>query len=407
MRIQPSTAPRGVLGLVGHAGCGHAHSTNGFIQDDSAGLAALLSLFQEATDLPLTIAEVSAQPGKNGWFEVSTVSGGVGRARARRGITPQEARLARVVEGREAIRTQALAIDAFGRIYGQGAHEAPVALQTAIANAALDSFVKAFPDRFHHASEELPGNCGRIIGTVLDFGGIPVSAMALTNASEGGIGPNEDLEGNVFRYGKKTVMTPLDLHRLPSLVIESKVFTLPACAELGTSTFMVRASEDDNPEVAQACMETLDHLGFAAVWPRDQLKRAPGALRAITRCAGEKLAALGQRLAEATTAADKVAILAEIIAFASQDAGGLSFMSDDLHEIVGGVGLMPGTAAVLSLLVPPHEIEHQVIPCLTEHDVTRYTAVIKNTIPRLYARLDEARNILNSRNYTGDLDALP
>ena len=107
MRIQPSTAPRGVLGLVGHAGCGHAHSTNGFIQDDSAGLAALLSLFQEATDLPLTIAEVSAQPGKNGWFEVSTVSGGVGRARARRGITPQEARLARVVEGREAIRTQA------------------------------------------------------------------------------------------------------------------------------------------------------------------------------------------------------------------------------------------------------------------------------------------------------------
>ena len=82
-------------------------------------------------------------------------------------------------------------------------------------------------------------------------------------------------------------------------------------------------------------------------------------------------------------------------------------MSDDPHEIVGGVGLMPGTAAVLSLLVPPHEIEHQVIPCLTEHDVARYTAVIKNTVPRLYARLDEARHILNSRNYTGDLDALP
>ena len=227
MRIQLSTAPRGVIGLVGHVGCGHAHSTNGFIQDDSAGLAALLALFQEATDLPLTIAEVKAQTGRNGSFEVVTVSGGVGRATARRGITPQEARLARAVEGQEALRTQSLAINAFGRIYGQGAHEAPVALQTAIANAALDSFVKAFPERFHHADEELPGNCGRIIGTVLDFGGIPVSAMALSNASIGGIGPNEDLEGNVYLHGKKAVMTPLDLQKIPSLVIESKVFTLP------------------------------------------------------------------------------------------------------------------------------------------------------------------------------------
>ena len=406
MRIQLSTAPRGVIGLVGHVGCGHAHNTNGFIQDDSAGLAALLALFQEATDLPLTIAEVKAQTGRNGSFEVVTVSGGVGRATARRGITPQEARLARAVEGQEALRTQSLAINAFGRIYGQGAHEAPVALQTAIANAALDSFVKAFPERFHHADEELPGNCGRIIGTVLDFGGITVSAMALSNASVGGIGPNEDLEGNVYLHGKKAVMTPLDLQKIPSLVIESKVFTLPVCATLSESTFMVRASEDDNPAVAQACMEALAQLGFAAIWPREQLKRAAGALRATTRSAGEKIVALGQALTEATTSAEKVSILAEIIAFASQDAGGMSFMSDRLHEIVGGVGLMPGTTAVLSLLVPPHEIERQVIPCLSDHDVARYTAVIKATLPRLHACLDSAHEILNSKAYHGDLCSL-
>ena len=406
MRVQFSAAPQGVIGLAGHAGCGHAHSNNGFIQDDSGGLAALLTLLREAADLPLTIASVTAQTGRQGGFEVRTVSGGVGRCTARRGITPQEARLAQAVEGQEAIRTQALAVQAFGRMYGQGAHEAPVALQAAIANAALDSFVQAFPDRFHHAWEGIPGNGGRIIGTVLDMGGIPVSVMAVVNVTEGGIGPNEDLEGNAFARGKKAVMQPMNMQNLPTLVVEGKVFTLPACAELEQDTFLVRASEDDNTEVAEACMEALADLGFAGTWPPGVLKRAPGGLRATTQQAGEHLVALGQRLAAATTAADKVAVLAEIVTFASQDAGGLSFMSDRVHEVVGGPGCMPGTAAVLSLLVPQAYIDHHVMPCLTEHDVARYIAFIKAFVPRLHARLGAAQAMLQSRQYAGDLDAL-
>lgn len=81
--------------------------------------------------------------------------------------------------------------------------EVPVALQTAIANAALDSFVKAFSDQFIIKEEDLEGNCGKILGTVLDIHGVPVSVMALSNATVGGIGPNEDIEGNVNLYGKK------------------------------------------------------------------------------------------------------------------------------------------------------------------------------------------------------------
>ena len=135
------------------------------------------------------------------------------------------------------------------------------------------------------------------------------------------------------------------------------------------------------------------------------MKRAPGALRELTRRSGETLAALGQSLAEATTAAAKVAILAEINAYASQDAGGVSFMSDGLHEVVGGVGLIPGSAAVLSLLVPPADIERNVIPCLNARDVARYTAVIKAAVPRLHATLGEAQAVLQSQDGVERLQA--
>ena len=404
MRVRLSSARQGVLGVVGHAGCGHAHSNNGFIQDDSGGLAALLTLFQEAADLPLTIESVGVTAGRNGFFEVRTVSGGVGRCSARRGITLQEGRLARAVEGQEAIRTQTLALDAFGRIYGQGAHEAPVALQTAIANAALDSFVKARPDCFLAADEGLAGNCGRIVGTVLDLDGVAVSAMALSNASEGGIGPNEDLEGNAFVLGKKTVMEPLGLCHLPTLVIEGKVYTPSLCDPLREETFLVRASVDDNPVAGQALMDALDALGYASLYPKEALKRVPGGLEAVTRAAGDAVVVFGERLREARTSTAKVAVLAELIAFASQDAGGLSFMSDRLHEVVGGPGIMPGTSAVLSLLVPQAYIERHVMPYLTEYDVSRYVAVIKKAVGHLRQRLPEAVACLEQRAHSGDLD---
>lgn len=124
-----------VIGISGHAGCGHAHSHCGFVQDDSGGLAAVLALLQRTTGLDLTITRVTVHTGRKGRFEVETASGGKGSAAARRGITTAEARLAQFVVGRQAICTQALASTAFGRIYGQGAMEVPVALQTAASDS--------------------------------------------------------------------------------------------------------------------------------------------------------------------------------------------------------------------------------------------------------------------------------
>lgn len=77
--ISLSAAPFGVIGVVGHAGCGHANSHLGFIQDDSGGLSAVLGLLREATGLSLEIAECNVHTGlEDAYFQVKTVSGGEG-----------------------------------------------------------------------------------------------------------------------------------------------------------------------------------------------------------------------------------------------------------------------------------------------------------------------------------------
>ena len=65
-----------VIGIVGHAGCGHANSHCGFIQDDSGGLCALLRILQKATGVDLTIDKVGVVTGVEGSFSVRTAAGG-------------------------------------------------------------------------------------------------------------------------------------------------------------------------------------------------------------------------------------------------------------------------------------------------------------------------------------------
>ena len=153
--LSPSKSAFGTCGIVGHAGCGHANSHQGFVQDDSGGLSCVIRLLQKTFDIDLRIDSVSARTGLNGaYFEVTTKSGGIGKAFARRGITPDEARLAQQIIGAEAVNSQTLAVRCFGRILGQGAMEVPVALQTAIANASMDSFAKS-----RHRSGRLSDLC--------------------------------------------------------------------------------------------------------------------------------------------------------------------------------------------------------------------------------------------------------
>lgn len=82
--------------------------------------------------------------------------------------------------------------------------EVPVALQAAIANAALNSFAKSMPNYFIVGDENIDDNFGRLLGCVLNVDGLTVSLLALANATRGGLGPNEDIEGNVNLAGKRS-----------------------------------------------------------------------------------------------------------------------------------------------------------------------------------------------------------
>ena len=362
--ISLSAAPFGVIGVVGHAGCGHANSHLGFIQDDSGGLSAVLGLLREATGLSLEIAECNVHTGlEDAYFQVKTVSGGEGIGTARRGITASEARLASHCVGKQAVCSQAIAVDCFGRVLGQGAMEVPVALQTAIANAALDSFVKAFSDQFIIKEEDLEGNCGKILGTVLDIHGVPVSVMALSNATIGGIGPNEDIEGNVNLYGKKDLSEKLHLDRIPSFVIEGKVCAEPLSSVIKEPTFLIRAFPgDDNTVAAKALLKAAQSLGLSVEYRPELLGRSDTAMEDLTRQQGRKIIEFGERLSKASTAQEKVRIAAELNEFCSQELGGITFMSNDVHKVMGGVGCIPGTSAVMSLFISREQLQKQVLP---------------------------------------------
>ena len=390
--ISLSDAPFGVIGVVGHAGCGHANSHLGFIQDDSDGLSAVLGLLQEATGLSLEIVECTAHTGLEGAsFQIKTASGGEGIASARRGITAPEARLALHCLGKQAVCSQAIAVDCFGRILGQGAMEVPVALQTAIANAAMDSFVKAYPNQFVIKDEDLEGNCGKILGTVLDINGVPVSVMALSNATKGGIGPNEDIEGNVNLFGKKQLSDKLHLDRIPSFVIEGKVCAEPLSSVIKDPTFLIRAfPEDDNTAAAQALLKAAQSLNLPAEYRPELLARSNTAMEDLTRQQGRKIVEFGERLSKASTAREKVQIAAELNEFCSQELGGITFMSNDVHKVMGGVGCIPGTSAVMSLFISREQLQKQVLPTLESEDVKNYDRIICCAVRYLSESLEKA-----------------
>lgn len=400
MGITASTKTQGVIGLVGHVGVGHVHSHLGFVQDDSGGLAVAASVLRQALPVDTTVEQIACDIAQ-GTITVTTAGGGTGRAAPRRGLTPAEADLMQAVVGQEAVFTQTLAVRTFGRMYGQGVSETAVALQAALALAVLDTWAQNYPDRCSVVDEDVPGNCGRILGTVVEIAAVPVSLLAVVNATGGGLGPNEDLEGNIKAGAKGRLMQELALDSIPTVIVEGKMFVPSVCQDITEPALWVRAQEKvDNTTVARCLAAAAHERGVPCHLSLDALPPSPGALRAATYDLGQKIAQLGQRLSQAELAADKVALVAELALIISQDAGGVTFMSDSLHEKVRGAGLMPGTAAVLSLLVPPASASWWKIPLLTHDDVNRYISIITDAIPLLADQLTAAQGELNQAAHT-------
>lgn len=368
----------GSIGVVGHVGCGHCHSVNGQVQDDSVGLAVILYFFQKVTKLSLEIFDITFDENK---IIVNLKNGGIGYGIARRGITPFEKNIIKNLIGKEALMTHTIVLKEFGRIYGQGVLEVPVALQSAIANALLDGFYKNFPDNFKITKENIGDNYGYILGSVLDIGNISVSFLATVNATLGGIGPNEDLEGNSNYFSKKLIVEYFKLDKIPTIVLESKFFN-NALQELKTDTFIIRGDkEDDNIDVVNALIQACSILNYP-YWYYDlgSMKRKIDSLKLKTIDIGQKIERLGNQLALANLSEEKVRIVSELATIVSQDCGGVTFMSNHIHNEIGGVGLIKQTGAVLSLGVSKKYINENIIPYLTEEDLEKYYQIVLKTI---------------------------
>lgn len=401
LEVRKSNKPSGVIGIIGHVGVGHVHSHMGFVQDDSGGFAVATSLLKRALPVNSHIRAVECDIAR-GAVTVVTEDGGTGTAASRRGLTPSEAALMRAAVGKDAVFTQSIAVSSFGRMYSQGVTETPVAFQTAIARALVDTFVRKYPESVHVVPEDLPGTAGRVLGTVVEIEGIPVSLLAVVNAGEGGLGPNEDLEGNVALGAKRELMRSLSLPSLPTIVIEGKMFVPKVSETVETNTFWIRAQEEvDNTTVAACLAQAARELGLPFLYSKDVLPQSRDALRRATAALGRRIVEIGEKLQKAELAKDKVALIAELAVIVSQDAGGITFMSNPLHEVVRGAGLVPGTSAVLSLLVTLSEKDWWKIPQLLPQDVENYLDVVMLAVQKLSKVLDAAREEL-ARKYSWD-----
>jgi hypothetical protein len=201
--------------------------------------------------------------------------------------------------------------------------------------------------------------------------------MLLINATEGGIGPDEDYEGNTMWTGKGRIMKAVGLDSAPTVIIESKAFVPAFAAEVKTNQIFIRAQDGvDDMRLARALIGAAQRNRIPYRFGADAMPLAPGSLKKATAAFADKIIALAQELKTVDRALDKVRITAELARLVSEDAGGVTFMSNSVNDKVRSVGIMPRTGAVVSMIVPAAYKEHVKIPMLTPEDVCAYMTVI-------------------------------
>ena len=381
--IKLSDEKKGRYGIVGHVGVGHVHSHSGFVQDDSAGFAVAALLLKKVSNVDTVIDKAEADIDNN-TITVTTRSGGRGSLSPRRGITPSEGELLKRAIGMDAAYTQNIAVETFGRIYGQGALEAPVALQGACALAVMDSFKIVLGERLLTTNEKFDNKYDISAGIVLDIDGVPVSLMLVINGTHGGIGPDEDYEGNTNWTEKGELMERLGLNSIPTAVIESKAFIPGMAGGLTENQYMVRAQEGiDCMELGQALYAAGMALGLPIRYEKNMMPMPNGALAKATADFADKISAAAAKLRTADSAREKTELTAEIAKLVSEDAGGVTFMSSSLNDKVRGAGTLPGVSAVLSMVTTREYQAYWKIPKLEERDAEGYQAIIVNAIKSL------------------------
>ena len=185
---------------------------------------------------------------------------------------------------------------------------------------------------------------------------------------------------------------------MPTLLIEGKVCADPAFILISRPTFLIRAyPDDDNVVVAQkSYVAAAAKLGYPNLYLDNLLARSADAMRKLGNSQGENVIRLGKALRDAKTAVEKVRIAAELNEFCSQELGGITFMSEDVHQVMGGVGMIPGTCACLSLFIPHTQLEEEMsFPVLSEADAGRFADMVLAAAEDLSKHLPEACEVID------------
>ncbi len=376
-----SNEKHGIVGLTGHVGIAHAHGANNYQQDDGGGFCAVGTVVSRALNVDTRVREISCTTEK---ITVKLMGGGSASTMPRRRVTPQEAAMMKKAEGRDALFSQGVTAEIFGRVYGQGVAETAACFQAALALSVLDSFKKADPDKVFVVPES-EENAGAILGTVIDYDGIPVSVVMPVNFTGGGLGPDEDYEGN-FMHGMKGEMMKKIGYPLPTIVAESKVFSALS-DESDRNRLLIRYSEDRGaPSVARALDESCKEFSVPYFVRNDLLNYDEESFQALSFKFAEKLERLAAEIRETEKASVKVRLVGKLAKLVSEDAAGFTYMSKSVFAESSSPGLHPGTSAVLSMIVGKKYIKDHVIPVMTESDRDDYVKVILSSIKKIAQR---------------------
>jgi hypothetical protein len=226
-------------------------------------------------------------------------------------------------------------------------------------------------------TETLPGRRDTAAATVLDINGVAVSLMLVINFTEGGIGPDEDYEGNTDWGDKGRIMREVGLDTVPTAVLECKAFIPSLAAELDQPRILIRAQQGvDHMELANAIKDAAATADIPHMLRDDLMPLSAGGLKASTIAFAERVIATAEKLKEVDLALDKVQILSELNRLVSEDAGGVTFMSNSVNDLARGAGLLPGErTVVVSMVVPKSYRDHVKIPMLTVEDAENYAKV--------------------------------
>ena len=404
MYLAPAPLAHGMAGIAGHVGVGHAYSHSGFMQDDSTGFSVLLFLLCRVHAMDVTIADVQCPDGKT--ICVTTRGGGTGQAAARRGVSPFELGIMRQAIGRGRESLQHLVCRLFGRMYGQGVYDVATAFELAVAVAQLDTVRQCWPHETVYDRDDTPESCGVFLGGNLALDGQPVAWLLSINASQGGIGPNEDSEGIIPIGNKGRLMQRLGMDRHPVIVLEAKSFVPSMKDTVHAASFFVRWNETfDNAVVGRSLALAAEKQAMPCIVQGNAYQR-DDQLSRETRNVGCEIAEIGERYAHAETAAQKVSLAGRLSVIVSERLGGSIFLSDAIFRIVGGGGLWPGQAAVLSLLATEAYACRMCTMVTENEELEGMVNVTLDGMGILLANIDEAHAVMRARKEALSPEAL-